>query len=136
MLKATGNKWNICPLKLYLTVFNKSQLVFGKTSRNIFFFLSLFSGIVKLSCELRHKFLFNLWLWQTNNLRPLALLLRNLCSAAGRYSHSAVCGNTYAPPIFRLVTAFIKIHQIPHIIFGTNSQFFFKLCITLQCHET
>ena len=38
--------------------------------------------------------------------------------------------------IFRLATARIKIHQIPHVIFGTKSQFFFKLCITLQCHET
>ena len=37
--------------------------------------------------------------------------------------------------IFRLATACIKIHQIPHVIFGTKSQFFFKLCITLQCHK-
>ena len=38
--------------------------------------------------------------------------------------------------ISRLATACIKIHQIPHVIFGTKSQFFFKLCITLQFHET
>ena len=38
--------------------------------------------------------------------------------------------------IFRLATIRIKIRQIPHVIFGTNSQFFFKLCITLQCLET
>ena len=37
--------------------------------------------------------------------------------------------------IFRLATARIKIHQIPYIIFGTQSTFFFKLCITLHCHE-
>ena len=30
----------------------------------------------------------------------------------------------------------IKIHQIPHDIFRNKSQIFFKLCITLQCHET
>ena len=36
--------------------------------------------------------------------------------------------------IFRLATDRIKIHQIPHVIFGNNSQFFFKLCITLSCH--
>ena len=29
-----------------------------------------------------------------------------------------------------------KIHPIPHVIFGTKSQFFFKFCTTLQCHET
>ena len=38
--------------------------------------------------------------------------------------------------ISRLATAHIKIHQIPHVIFGTKSQFFFKLCITLQFHKT
>ena len=37
--------------------------------------------------------------------------------------------------IFRLATGCNKIHQIPHVIFGTKSQVFFKLCITLQCHE-
>ena len=29
----------------------------------------------------------------------------------------------------------MKILQIPHVIFETNGQFFFKICITLQCHE-
>ena len=38
--------------------------------------------------------------------------------------------------IFHLATAPIKIHQIPHVIFGTKGNFFFKLYITLQCHET
>ena len=28
----------------------------------------------------------------------------------------------------------MKIHQIPHVIFKATSQFFFKLCISLQCH--
>ena len=37
--------------------------------------------------------------------------------------------------IFRLSTARIKIRQIPHVIFQTKSQFFFKVWITLQCHE-
>ena len=38
--------------------------------------------------------------------------------------------------IFRLATACMKIHQILYVIFGNKSQFFFKLCIPLQCHET
>ena len=38
--------------------------------------------------------------------------------------------------IFRLATARIKIQQIRHVIFGAKTQFFFKLNITLQCHET
>ena len=36
---------------------------------------------------------------------------------------------------FRLCTAQAKVHQIPHVIFQTKSQFFFKVCIFFQCHE-
>ena len=70
--------------------------MFGKTSRNIF--LSFFCGIVKVICELRHTFLINLRLRQINNLRPTTLFLRKLRSAAGKFTHSAVCRNTYASP--------------------------------------
>ena len=38
-------------------------------------------------------------------------------------------------PILRLSIALVKISYIPHVIFQTTSQFFFKFCITLQCHE-
>ena len=38
-------------------------------------------------------------------------------------------------PILRLSIALVKICHIPHVIFQTTSQFFFKFCITLQCHE-
>ena len=34
--------------------------------------------------------------------------------------------------IFGLLSGWV--HQIPHVIFETTSQFFFKLCITLHCH--
>ena len=37
-------------------------------------------------------------------------------------------------PILRLSIALVKICHIP-VIFQTTSQFFFKFCITLQCHE-
>ena len=37
--------------------------------------------------------------------------------------------------IFRLLSGRVKIHQIPHVIFETTTQFFFKRSITLQCHE-
>ena len=36
--------------------------------------------------------------------------------------------------IFRLLGAQMKVHPISHVIFESTSQFFFKLCITLQCH--
>ena len=37
--------------------------------------------------------------------------------------------------IFRLLSGWVKIHQIHYVMFETASQFFFKLFITLQCHE-
>ena len=38
-------------------------------------------------------------------------------------------------PILTLSSALVKICQIPHVIVQTTSQFFFKFCITLECHE-
>ena len=38
-------------------------------------------------------------------------------------------------PILRLSITLVKICHIPHVIFQTTSKFFFKFCITLQCHE-
>ena len=37
--------------------------------------------------------------------------------------------------LFRLATARVKIHEIPHAIFQTISQLFFKVWITLKCPE-
>ena len=41
----------------------------------------------------------------------------------------------YRSEIFRLLSVWVKIHQIFYVIFETTSQSFFKFCITLQCHE-
>ena len=41
----------------------------------------------------------------------------------------------YRNEILRLLGGWVKIYQIPHVIFETTSQFFFKLCITFQFHE-
>ena len=37
--------------------------------------------------------------------------------------------------IFRLATARMKINQHPYVTRQTTSQFFFKYCISLQCHD-
>ena len=42
---------------------------------------------------------------------------------------------SYQSPNFDTFQSLVKIRHIPHVIFQTTSQFFFKLCITLQCHE-
>ena len=38
-------------------------------------------------------------------------------------------------PILTLSSSLMKICQIFQVFFQTTSQFFFKICITLQCHE-
>ena len=38
-------------------------------------------------------------------------------------------------PILILSSALMKICQIPHAIFQATSHFFFKFCMTLQCHK-
>ena len=38
-------------------------------------------------------------------------------------------------PILTFSSVLMKICQIPHVIFQITSQFFFKFCMTLQCHE-
>ena len=43
--------------------------------------------------------------------------------------------NPMKVPILRLPCALVKICQIPLVIFQTTSQFFFKFCFTLKCHE-
>ena len=38
-------------------------------------------------------------------------------------------------PILIFSSVLVKICQIPHVIFQTTSQFFFKFCMTAKCHE-
>ena len=38
--------------------------------------------------------------------------------------------------IFRLSTAYMKINQIPCVIFQATCQFSFEICINIQCHDT
>ena len=37
--------------------------------------------------------------------------------------------------ILSILSVQVKLHQI-FVIFETKSQFFFKICITIQCHDT
>ena len=70
----------------------------GRTLRKLFLTFFFFYGTAKSICELRHTFFINLRLRQILNLRYPALFYKNLRSAAGKFAHSVVCGNTYAPP--------------------------------------
>ena len=44
--------------------------------------------------------------------------------------------NVIKVPILRLSSALVKICQIPHVIFGSTSQFSFKFFINLECNQT
>ena len=61
-------------------------------------FFSFFCSKIKWICELWHTFFINLRLQQVWNLQPSALFYKNLRSRTGRFTYSAICGNTYAPP--------------------------------------
>ena len=37
--------------------------------------------------------------------------------------------------LFRLLSALMKVHPIPHAIFETTWSGLFKCCITVQCHK-
>ena len=43
-------------------------------------------------------------------------------------------GPNKSPNCYTFERALVKICQIPHVIFQTTSQFFFKFYMTLQCH--
>ena len=74
---------------------NENKFMFGRRLKKRFF--SFFCNIVKLIREFGYTFFINIRLYQILNLQPLALFHKNLRSASGKFSHSAVWGNTYAP---------------------------------------
>ena len=86
---------------LYRLTLIRVSLCFEGLQGIFFFLFFFFYGKVKLICKLRHKFFINLRLWQVNNLRSSALFLRDLRYVAGRFTHSAICGNTIAHPLYR-----------------------------------
>ena len=72
--------------------------MFGRTLRKIFdFFFFFLRHNKKVNLRTWHAFLINLCLREILNLRPSALSYKNMRSAAGKFAHSAVSGNTYAP---------------------------------------
>ena len=80
--------------------------------------------LLKPQCQGLFKFSINV---QWRERSPLCVFLAQifiLCTKRARQSET-----------FRLLSGWVKIHQIPYVIFETTSQFFAKLCITLQCHE-
>ena len=50
-------------------------------------------------------------------------------------SYTLETKTAYQSETFELLSRWVKIHQILHVILETTCQCSFKLCITLQCHE-
>ena len=75
------------------------------------------------------QFFFKIWInLECYDITPLYFLRSNIIYFR-RKQHMKV-------QIFSLATARIKLHQIPYVIFRTQSQFLFIFCITFHCHET
>ena len=85
------------------------------------------------------KFLMSIFKWQVNSSSNFALFFivtRHNSFVNFKLIHFLLC--TKGPtkiPILILPSAQVKICQSSHVIFQTTSQFLFKFCITLQCHE-
>ena len=50
--------------------------------------------------------------------------------------YTLVKGSPLKCKFLRFSSAQVKIHQIPHVNFKLTSQFLFKFCIILHCHDT
>ena len=103
---------------------NFRQAVESPKSGKLMAYFLIYPTLLPTSCVKIHQMIYVIF----HDTAPLYLFTSNITYFLQKQSIKV--------DIFRLATAFIKIHQIPHAIFGTKSQFFFKLCITLQCHET
>ena len=63
-----------------------------------------------------------------SNITPLYLFSTNIIHFGQRRKLNST--------FFRFSSARVKICQIPHVKFEMTSQFLFKFCIILQCHDT
>ena len=77
------------------------------------------------------------WLRFIRILHPCSVLWKiTLVYFFGSIPHILWTKVAHESEIFGILSGWVKIHQIPHVLCGTKSQFFFKRCITVQCHET
>ena len=58
-----------------------------------------------------------------------------LCTFLAQTIYNLLKRTTLKWKFLRLPIARVKIHQIPHVNFEMTSQFLFKVCIILHCHE-
>ena len=88
-------KWTFANLHFVWITLIKISLFWMDIKKTIWFFF-FFWGKVKLIWELRHTLFINLRLRQILNVATSALFYKTLRSAADKFTHSVVCGNTYA----------------------------------------
>ena len=64
-----------------------------------------------------------------------SVMKETLCIFLAQTLYTLDKKSPYRSEIFIFLTSWLKIHQIHYVIVEITSQFFFKLCISLQCHE-
>ena len=150
-------------LKLYFFVTGRikihqiPQVIFGTKSQGFFSnFASFFSVMIHNSSVLFHLKLYMLWTkgaCQSTNFQTFECSNESSPNSSCHFgNHKVSVYSNFASvfsvmkdnfwtkrahwkEIFRLLCGWVKIQQIPHAILEITSQFFFKLCITFQCHE-
>ena len=122
--------------KLLCTFLSSNIIYFGQTSQLKSSFLDfrvLESKFVKI--------LMSVLKWQVNSLSNFALfflvMTHNSFVKFKVMSYHLYFGqkDPIKVPILTLSSALVKICQVSQVFFQTTSQFFFKICKTLQCHE-
>ena len=95
----TNRKWienEHLPIYTLFESLSLKEAFFWMDIKKTIWFFFFFWGKVKLIWELRHTLFINLRLRQILNVATSALFYKTLRSAADKFTHSVVCGNTYA----------------------------------------
>ena len=84
------------------------------------------------------QFLMSILNWQVNsssNFASFFIFMTQSSSVNFNLMHFILwIKGLHQRPILRLSSALVKIFQIPHAIFQTSSQLYFKFYMILQCH--
>ena len=94
-------------------------------------FECLVQNLSNFSCQFRNEKLIPFQILHHYSMLRHATPLQTLSS----YIFFFELKHTIKLSIYRLSSALVKFCQITHGILQTTSQFFFKYCIILQCHE-
>ena len=105
--------------------------MFERNLKKHFWFFRFFCGIVKLICELWHKFFINIRLWQILDLRPSTSLLNYVLHKPSQLMclHTSAPYVSCAPLCLTVLRAFtIKSALLKHLIYKPCATFL-SVCV-------